>query len=118
MFGSEICRVRGSRDIRDFDFDVFCELLYPQCWSGRSAMSLPADASILTSSTALSILVFLLMSTPRSLSVKTAPSPGDVPFTRASNSDPLALNAMTPCVALVERTLDDDVLLCVLKQLA
>ena len=57
-----------SKNFRDFDIAFYCELLNPQCWSG------------LVSSTALSILVFLLMSSARSLSIETDRSPSDVPF--------------------------------------
>ena len=48
------------------------------------------------------IMVFSLISTPRSLSIESAPSPTDVPFTRASNSDSPELSATTPCVMQVE----------------
>ena len=90
VFGSKTCRVRGSRIFCDLDDAVLREPQYPQhvgaaMWRllpapRRTAVSRPADASTLTSSTALPILVFLLMSTPKSLSIETAASPADVPF--------------------------------------
>ena len=126
MFGSEICRDRGSRDSRDFDFAILCKLLYPHCWSGNVQNS-PSSSGRVSShfKHCLISLVFffLLMSTPRSLSIETAPSPADVPFTRAYNSNSSELHELTPCVVLVElsmwepqNSLDDVVLLRVFRQ--
>ena len=61
----------------------YAELLHPR-WSSHVsnciAAHCPANASSLTSST-VPTLVFLLMSTPKSLSIETAASLDDVPFT-------------------------------------
>ena len=51
------------------------------------------------------MVCFLLMSTPTSLRIGNAPSPADLPFTRAFKSDSPELKKMTACVVQMERSM-------------
>ena len=76
MFGSEVCRVRGSRDVRNSNSAIWCEFLHPQRGTGN-VLNYPSPSSkcYCSSSRCVNhILVLLLMSTSRSLTIKTAPT--------------------------------------------
>ena len=116
VFGSKICWVRDSRDLRDLGLAVLRELLYPLCESslvtkppgsspGCHASSSGRINSHFKYCSVMSILVFLPMATPKSLSIETAPSPADGTFTKAWNADSPELRATTPYAMLVEHSM-------------
>ena len=92
IFGSKISQVRDSKDFPGFDSAFLCEHLYPQCL-GSNVPNPPGSSPYCCASFSgrinshflycIADVGVLLMSTPKSLSIETAPSPADVPFTRA-----------------------------------